>query len=115
MPHPPIINDYKLNRRSVVTVVSQQNPVEDGLVSGLLRAEPGLARADLCNRWSAEMESSVRSPGEIREQRDSLPFSPRCVVPSDPLHCIYILCILRLFCLLEAVKADGMLSGYGRH
>lgn len=110
---------YGLNRRTAVTVVSQQNPEEDGLVSVPLRAEPTLAWADLCNRCSAEMESRVRSPGEIREQWDSLslslPFSPRCVVRSDPLHCIYILCILRLLCLLETVRADGMLSGHGPH
>lgn len=38
------------------------------------------------------------------------PSLPRCVVRSDPLHCIYILCILRLLCLLEIVNSDGMLS-----
>lgn len=59
------------------------------------------------------MEYSVRSPGEIRERCDSL--SPCCVVLSDPLHCIYILCILRLLCLLEIVNSGGMLSGYCRH
>lgn len=42
------------------------------------------------------------------------PFLPCCVVHSDP-HCIYILCILGLPCLLEIVNSDGMLSGCCLH
>ncbi len=79
----------------------------------MLRSKPRLAWADLWNRWSVEMESSVGSPGEIREWCDSLPFSP--VVWSTLIHCIYILCIHRLLCLLETVNFDGMLSGYCWH
>lgn len=76
-------------------------------MSGVLRTEPGPDRSDLSNRWPAETES----PAEITERWVSSPISPRCVVCSDPLHCIYILCVLLLLGLLEIVNSDGMLSG----
>lgn len=43
------------------------------------------------------------------------PSSPCCVVCPDPPHCIYILCILLLLCLLEMVYSDGMSSAHRRH
>lgn len=61
---------------TVVAVVSQQSSLKDALESGVLRTTLGLAWADLYNRWSVEMEYSIRSPGEIRERRDSLPVPP---------------------------------------
>lgn len=42
--------------------------------------------------------------------------SPCCVVcPTPPLHCIYILCILLLLCLLEMVYFDGTSMGHRRY
>lgn len=59
----------------------------------MLGIEPRSTLADVYNRWSVGNKCIIRSSGE---ECDSLLASSCCVVCSDPLLSIYILCLLYL-------------------
>lgn len=100
-----------LTRHTVVLLLYWCNSWVSRVRLKELRTEPALAWADLCNRWSVEMEYSITR----RNQRAMWlpPFLLCCVVNSNPLLCIYILCILRFLCFLQIINFDGMCEYWG--
>lgn len=95
------------------TFVSQQNSVNHVVTSSAcseLTQVP--AWADLCDRWSDWNGILPRLTGRNQSVTGIPPFPSCCVVGSGPRHCIYILCMLRLCCLLEILNSGGMLSGH---
>lgn len=93
--------------------LSQQNSVKHVVTSAAcweLSQVP--ARADLCDRWSYWNGILPGLTGRNQRVTGIPPFPSRCVVGSGPCHCIYILCMLRLCCLLEIVNSGGMLRGH---
>lgn len=92
--------------------MSQQNSVKHVVTSAAcweLTQVP--AWADLCDRWSYWNGILPGLTGRNQRVTGIPPFPSRCVVGSGPRHCIYILCMLCLCCLLEIVNSGGMLSG----